>query len=142
MSNCVDTLGNNSIFKESSLFDTCSFNDENGISMRDVEVPLTSQCIPVGIGEVSHSVPLVIFPISIVLFSIFIGIDSVTMSSSPGKLANIHPAICVLQTSSPMPDPLDVLARVDLAGGADVAADPVHPVTLEPALLDVTILGD
>jgi hypothetical protein len=41
-----------------------------------------------------------------------------------------------------MPDPLDELASVDLAGGADVAADPVHPVTLEPALLDVMILSD
>jgi hypothetical protein len=40
-----------------------------------------------------------------------------------------------------MSDPLDKLASVDLAGGADVAADPVHPVTFEPALLDVTILG-
>ncbi len=41
-----------------------------------------------------------------------------------------------------MSDPLDELASVDLAGGADVAADPVHPVTLEPPLLDVAIMGD
>jgi hypothetical protein len=68
--------------------------------------------------------------------------DSVTMSFTPGKLANVHPTICVLKTASSMSDPLDKLASVDLAGGADVAADPVHPVTFEPALLDVTILGD
>ena len=91
--------------------------------MKSVELPVTSQCIPVGIREVSHPVPLLSrYP------------DSVTMSSTPGKLANVHPAICVLKTASSLSDPLDMLASADLAGGADVAADPVHPVTLEPAL--------